>query len=224
MRIASGDTDARGCARQIPELLPRRLRPPSFERRNTALVRRGSGARRPVLAVTRRYVTRRMRSEVINGRGAPDSVAPAQFEGLGAWYRRVGGIPHAVCAGRSRCFRAPVAGARRRPCRLLLWRWNLLSGSLARICRAGGRTLFPLGDHPGSGASGSHQIHVPDLSHLFWMRVEPALDLFENVLALPTGDATLLVRGAAVHDHAVLAGSGPVAVQSAPRLGASGSP
>ena len=45
MRIASGDTAARGCARQILEPFPRRLRPPSFERRNTAFARRGPSPR-----------------------------------------------------------------------------------------------------------------------------------------------------------------------------------
>ena len=41
MRIAPGDTAAHKCARQILEPFPRRLRPPSFERRYTAFVRRG---------------------------------------------------------------------------------------------------------------------------------------------------------------------------------------
>ena len=41
MRIAPGDTAAHGCARQILQPFPRRLRPPPFERRSTELVRRG---------------------------------------------------------------------------------------------------------------------------------------------------------------------------------------
>ena len=45
MRIAPGDTAARGCARQLLEPFPRRLRPPSFERRNTAFARRGPSPR-----------------------------------------------------------------------------------------------------------------------------------------------------------------------------------
>ena len=110
------------------------------------------GAGRPVLAVVRRCVMQGLPSGVINGRSAPASVALAQVEGPGVWCRRVGGIPNAVCAGRSGCPRAPVAGARRRPRGLLLWRRNILSGWLAGVCRAGGRTLFRPGGHPGSGA------------------------------------------------------------------------
>jgi gas vesicle protein len=51
------------------------------------------------------------------------------------------------------------------------------------------------------------------LTHLFRMLVEPALHRFENLLMLPSGDASLLATGASLLAGAALACIGPVAAQ-----------
>ena len=51
------------------------------------------------------------------------------------------------------------------------------------------------------------------LAHLLRMLVEPPLHRFENVLMLPSGDASLLCGGAGILDGATLADIGPVAAQ-----------
>ena len=79
-----------------------------------------------------------------------------------------------------------------------------------------GDTLFLDGcgrtDLPGADAGKMFESlnRLASLAHLFWMFVEPALHGFENMLMLPSGDASLLACGAGVFDGAALAGIGPV--------------
>jgi hypothetical protein len=49
------------------------------------------------------------------------------------------------------------------------------------------------------------------LPHRLWMLIEPALNGFENVLMLPSGDPTLLAGSATLLDDTALASIGPVA-------------
>src|SRR5204863_5651907 len=83
-----------------------------------------------------------------------------------------------------------------------------------------------LGSHPwqrlhqemGSSHSGFDRVEgmlncFASVAHLLRMLVEPVLHRLENVLMLPSGDASLLAGGAVMLDGAILAGIGPVAAQ-----------
>ena len=67
--------------------------------------------------------------------------------------------------------------------------------------------------HPGLDRAEGMLDRLAPLAHLLRMLVEPALYGLENMLMLPTGDPTLLARGAAVLDRAALASIGRVAIQ-----------
>src|SRR4051795_11837444 len=59
--------------------------------------------------------------------------------------------------------------------------------------------------HPGLDRAEGMLDRLAPLAHLLRMLVEPALYCLKNRLMLPTGDPTLLARGAAVLDGATLA-------------------
>ena len=61
--------------------------------------------------------------------------------------------------------------------------------------------------HPGLNRAEGMLDHLAPLAHLLGMLIEPALRRLENVLMLPSGDPSLLARGAAVLDSAALAGT-----------------